>query len=323
MQRRFTHQEEEVMEGRSKGIGGMIASGILAVVAVVAILALVSSCTPVKFGTVKAVTQFGQLTGTMLKEGLNFKTPFIQGTETYDTQNQIYEASENPDTSEADFTDFPVGAQTSDGQQVEITYTVVFRLEEENVIQVLRRWGSMKDVLENIIKTDSRSWVRKLAQNFPAEELYSGEGIIHFEDEVRSKLLETYGGAGITLDEFLVRKISFDPDYVLAIEQQQIAQEQIETAQFNAQAAEFKRDEAIRLAEAEKQRNILLAEATAQQTVLEATAEATAIELQGAALRKYPEVMQWEFVQNLKGVQWGILPADGIMPLLQMPKFTN
>ena len=92
---------------------------------------------------------------------------------------------------------------------------------------------------------------------------------------------------------------------------------------FNAQAAEFKRDEAIRLAEAEKQRNILLAEATAQQTVLEATAEATAIELQGAALRKYPEVMQWEFVQNLKGVQWGILPADGIMPLLQMPKFPN
>ena len=117
----YLHQEEGSMEGRPKGIGGMIAGGTLAVIVFLGVLALISSCTPVRYGTVAAVTQFGKLTGTVFTEGLNFKTPLVQGTETYDTQNQTYEASEHPEESAADYTDFSVGAQTSDGQQIEIT----------------------------------------------------------------------------------------------------------------------------------------------------------------------------------------------------------
>jgi regulator of protease activity HflC (stomatin/prohibitin superfamily) len=286
---------------------------------VLGLVLLASACTPIKFGTVGAVTQWGELTGTVFTEGMNFKTPLIQGVETFDTQNQTYEVSEHPEESKADYTDFPIGSQTADGQQIEITYTVVFRVEGKNVITVLRTWGDMRDVLENVIKADSRSWVRKLAQNYSAESLYSGEGIVHFENDVRAKLFETYTGAGITLDEILIRKISFDPDYILAIEQQQIAQELIETASFQAQAAEYQRDQAILLSQGDKEREILLAQAEAQQIVLRAEAEAKAIVLQGEALRLYPEVIQWQFVNSLTNVQWGFLPTESITPLLPIP----
>jgi len=119
--------------------------------------------------------------------------------------------------------------------------------------------------------------------------------------------------------DFLVRKITFDPDYIQAIENQQIAQENIKTAQFNAEAAEFKREEAIRLSEGDKQRDILLAEAAARKTVLNAEAEAESIRLQGAALREFPEVIQWQFVQDLDGIAWGLIPSDGLTPLLPLP----
>jgi len=302
---------------------------IIGVLVLVGNVAFFSSWNPVEYGTVEAVTEYGALTGEVFKEGLNWKTPFIQGTREYSVLTRTYETSEHPEESQADFTDFPVTAQTSDGQQIEVTYTAKFRIDESDVLYVLRNWGDINEVVENVVKADSRSWSRKLAQNFEAEGLFSGSGIQEYETNVRETLTRTFKGAGVTMVDFLVRKITFDPDYVQAIENQQIEQERIQTAEFTAQAAEFERDAQIRAAEAEKQRDILLAEANAQKTllnaeanaqaiVLEANAQAGAIRVQGEALRSFSEMMQWTFLEQWNGVLPIYMTGESITPLLPL-----
>ena len=282
---------------------------IFAAVGILILLIVGLSLAPVPFGHVRAVVFAGGLTGQVFEQGLNFKYPW-QRTELFNIQVKTYETGQNPNASQANFTDFVVDAQTSDGQQITIAYTVKFRVDPPNVVGVLNTYGALEMVNENVVKANSRSRVRKSSQNYEAGDLYSGPGILLFEEEVDGLLRSSFARQGITLDEFLIRKISFDPLYVDAIVAKQIAAENIVTQRNNALAAQNTAQQRINLAKGE-----------ADSVVLVAAAQAEAIDLQGAALNRYPLMTQWEFVRNLEGVEWGILPGEGITPLIPLGGF--
>lgn len=279
---------------------------ILAVFAVVVILSLaLMSFTRIKYGTVALPTKFGRLTGETWNPGLHMKWPLIMGTVRLPTQVRSYETSGQPDKSKADFTDYPITAQTVDGQQVEIKYTVIFRVPASGALNVAEDVGDLKAIVENVIKARSRNLGRTECQTFEAEKLYSGEGITEYQGKVEQGLRESFIEYGIELDSFLVRKIDFDESYVQAIEQQQIQQEAIETERFKAQQEVHKKQARITAAEGEREEKKILAEG-----------DAAAIRTKGEALRKNPEVIQLMFVEKLDNVQWGFLPTEGVSPLL-------
>ncbi|RLC79986.1 MAG: hypothetical protein DRJ03_21630 [Chloroflexi bacterium] len=300
----------------------------ITIVGVVAALVLgfivvVLSYTPVDAGTVALVKRFGGLTGEVFEPGLHWRTPFVDQVEVIRTVVQSYETSDSPEASGADYRDYPVNAQTIDGQQIIIKYTVLFRIPPDHAVNIVQNVGVPREVTENIVKAHSRNLTRLSAQSHTAEDLYSGEGIFAYEDNVRDELAKVFERYGIFLDDFLVRKIEFDEEYINAIEQQQIAQEAIETARYQADAAEYEKQSQIRLAEAGAEGIKLQAAAEAERMRLLADAEAYSIEARGAALKEHPELVQWEFVRNLEGIQWGILPGDGITPLMPLPSFEN
>jgi regulator of protease activity HflC (stomatin/prohibitin superfamily) len=261
------------------GFGVLVA---LCVIALVVTIVGLSAFTPVKYGSVKVVKRFGRLTA-VYQPGLHWKVPLIDGTETMVTAIRSYETSDNPKESQADYTDYPVSAQTIDGQQVSVKYTVKFSIPADGAVQVLETLGPMNAVVENLIKANSRNASRTHAQYYTAEDLYGGSGIAEYQAEVEGVLNEVFTSNGVHLDSFLVRKIDFDPDYVLTIEQQQIAQEQIETAKYQSEAAEYEKQKLIRQAEAEAERNKLNAEAEAFRNVELAKADAQKVELNAQA----------------------------------------
>jgi regulator of protease activity HflC (stomatin/prohibitin superfamily) len=292
---------------------------IAVIVLILGLLVLGLAYTPVRYGTVALVTRFGGLTGQVFEPGLHWRTPFIEQVVVLPTVVQSYETSDDPASSGADYRDRPVTAQTVDGQQITIKYTVLFRVTAQEAASIVQNVGFTQEVVENVVKAHSRNLARLWAQNYTAEDLYSGEGIFAYERAVQDALEQEFGRYGLSLDDFLVRKIDFDTDYIAAIEQQQIAQEAIETAQYQAESAQYEKERQIRLAEAEAERTKLLADADAQRQRLLADAEAYGIRARGAALEEYPELVQWEFVRNLQGVQWGILPGEGLTPLIPLP----
>jgi len=290
-------------------------------VSIFGVIAVGLAYTPVKHGTVALVTRFGGLTGTVFEPGLHWRTPFIDQVVVIPTVVQSYETSDDPGASNADYRDYPVTAQTVDGQQITIKYTVLFRLPSRKTADIVQNVGRLPEVVENVVKAHSRNLARLWAQSHTAEDLYSGEGIFTYQDAVRDTLEQEFERYGVFLDDFLVRKIDFDPDYIAAIEQQQIAQEAIETAKYQSEAAEYEKERQIRLAEADAERIKLLAGADAERQRLLADSEAYSIQARGEALQEFPEVVQWEFVRNLQNIQWGILPSEGLTPLIPIPSF--
>jgi regulator of protease activity HflC (stomatin/prohibitin superfamily) len=197
----------------------------------------------------------------------------------------------------------------------------LFRIPPEKAVVIVQNVGVLEEVVSNIVKAHSRNLARLWAQSHTAEDLYSGEGIFAYEDEVEKALALEFERFGVTLDDFLVRKIDFDEDYIRAIEQQQIAEEAIETARYQADAAEYEKQGEIRLAEAKAEGTKLQAAADAERQRLLADAEAYGIRARGEALQEFPGLVQWEFVRNLESVQWGILPSEGLTPLIPLPAF--
>jgi regulator of protease activity HflC (stomatin/prohibitin superfamily) len=288
------------------------------IVLLIAVIVVGSAFVQVRYGTVALVARFGGLTGDVLDPGPHWRIPVVDRLVIVPTVQQSYETSDVPETSGADYPDYPVSAQTVDGQQITVKYTVLFRIPGEAAVSVVQNYGETREVVENVVKR-SRSWARLVAQNYTAEDLYSGEGIFAYQTAVSDVLRDEFVEAGIRLDEFLVRKVDFDEEYINAIEQQQIAQEAIETARYQSEAAEFEKERQIRLAQAEAERTLLLAQAEAQSQRLLADAEAYSIGARGATLREYPEVVQWQFVRNLEDVQWGIMPGENLTPLIPIP----
>ena len=100
----------------------------LIVLVIIFLLVIAVGCASFKSvgrGRAQVVTNKGAVTNRILEPGWHFIVPIVEGVVQYDTTVTSYETSDNPDSSEADFTDYPVSAQTSDGQQIIIKYTIV------------------------------------------------------------------------------------------------------------------------------------------------------------------------------------------------------
>jgi len=240
--------------------------------------------------------------------GLHLKLPGVQRYHCFSTRSVVYETLDDPRSSEADFRDIAVNAQTSDGQQIVVKFSVRFHVTRESVRRMYREVArDMEDVNERVVRFHSRSVVRLSMQEYSAQKIYS-QSIFDVEETIDSRLRPLFAEKGVELESFALRKIDFDKDYVDAVEKKQIAQERIKTAEYEAESAV---NEAKRQAE--------LAKGEAQAQVERARGEAQAIGLRGEALRGNPDVLRLNFVERLSNVQWGILPAEAVTPFLPLP----
>jgi regulator of protease activity HflC (stomatin/prohibitin superfamily) len=233
-------------------------SSIVGVVAVLILIMAATSSFTVNFGTVAVLTRFGEIVDEPKGPGLHFKIPFVDKVLTYRTQKVIYETLSTTPTSNssnADYQDYAVDTNTLDGQQVSIRYTVRFSIDPEQIKDVANTLGTEAEVVEKIVKTDSRIWVRQIPRNYTATELYTSN-LDKVSQEIYGKLDPIFKENGLILDEFGIRAIEFNQDYVEAIEQKQIEAEKVKTEEFIAEQEEFKKKAQITRAqgEAESQR---------------------------------------------------------------------
>lgn len=234
----------------------------------IAILVFFLSFKTVSTGEVKVVTQFGKVTGRVLEPGAHFITPFIQGTISYSTKKVTYETTpeDKQKGSEADYKDYPVDTNTSDGQQVDVYYTIRFSVDPTMATYVAQNIGGENALVEKIVKTESRIWARNIPREFEANQLYTGN-VVEVQNKIADSLRSTFEENGIILDSVGIREIKFKEDYINAIEAKQIEAVKIETAKNQAEAAKFKKDQTITEAEAEAEKQRLLQESLSSQVL--------------------------------------------------------
>lgn len=241
--------------------------GAIAVIVILFVLPYFLGFRTIDSGEIGVVRNFGNVTGRTLQPGANFVTPFVDDVLIYNTKLVTYETAteENQKNSKADYKDFPVDTTTKDGQPVDIFYTIRFSIDPTKATEIARNIGSEDAVVEKIVKTESRIWVRNIPRDYEAEELYTGSSLIKVQDEVRKRIEPVFKRNGLILDTVGIRQVVFDADYVAAVKQKQVEQVKIQTEANKALQAEEIKKQRITQAEAaakeqELQRTTLSAE---------------------------------------------------------------
>jgi regulator of protease activity HflC (stomatin/prohibitin superfamily) len=279
-----------------RGKKGLAFGGL---VVVIAVALLVQSLVTVQAGTVGVVKRLGAVRQE-LNPGLHMIVPFVDKVVIFPTLKKNYEASEQPQTSEADYPDIIVTALTSDGQQIRVGLTARFMIAPGKAAWILQNLGSEREYVEKVVKTEIRGSGRRVPTRFAAYDLYtkrSYEAQQALFDEIAPK----FEANGLVLDEIVIRNITFTPEYAKTLEEKQIALENITTEKNKLEQEKIRKD----------------------QKIVEAEGDAKSIEIRQAALTKNPTIIQWEFVQKLApNVQWGIMP-DKVIPVIDFKGMTG
>jgi regulator of protease activity HflC (stomatin/prohibitin superfamily) len=276
--------------------------GLVVILSLIGLIVISSAAIRIEAGTVGVVLQFGRVTGRVLDPGLNWKIPFVDSIETYNTKDVVYETS--PEfkqlDSQADYKSFPVDTTTEDGQSVDLSYSIRFRVDRASAPKIAQELGDEAAVVEKVVKFHSRILCRQVPRSYEASELYTGDVSV-VEMDIVSQLEPLFLEKGLILDSFGIREIAFSEDYIEAIEQKQIEKERVITEQYKAEQAKFKKEASI----------------------TEAEGEAESIRIKGQALAQNPDMVQLEFVRSLRDpeskVQVMVIPMEGVLPLLSLP----
>ena len=278
---------------RKKGL----AVGLVLVIIVLALL--VQSLVTVQAGTVGVVKRLGAVRQE-LTPGLHAIVPFIDRVIIIPTLKKTYEASDTPQSSEADYPDIIVAALTSDGQQIRVGLTARFMIQPGKAAWIVQNLGTEREYVEKVVKTEIRGSGRRVPTRFAAYDLYtkkSYEAQQALFDEIAPKFEKN----GLILDEIVIRNITFTPEYAKTLEEKQIALENITTEKNKLEQEKIRKE----------------------QKIVEAEGDAKSIEIRQAALTKNPTIIQWEFVQKLApNVQWGIMP-DKVIPVIDFKGLTG
>ena len=292
---------------------------VVALIVILLLIVVLRGYTPVPYGHVALITRFGAVTGRVLQPGLNWRTPFVDGVIRYRTQEIVYETAEQSTT--ADYFDFPTDTTTSDGQQISVKFSVRFHIDPDKVVDIANTLGDEAAVVSKVVKFHSRILGRNIPKQFKAADLYAGD-ILQAQQQFVDELTPLLAKDGVILENFGLREISFQPEYIAAVEQKQIEAEKIITEQYIRDQATFQAEAAVERAKGEANATIELARGDARKKIIVAEGEAEAIALKGKVLAEYPEIMQFEFIQGLSDpastMKWGILPAEGIVPFLNL-----
>ena len=232
-------------------------------------------------------------------EGLHVKIPFWQIVDIYSIRNREFTMSIF--TGEGTkYGNDSIEARSNDGQIVLIDATILYRISREDAPKIKRTLGTEEDYDRIIVRPQSRSVIREVVSNFNALDLVS-EKRAEVVNAINVKLKESFIGYGITLEEVVLRNVTYSEEFSNTLEQKQIASE-------NIKIAEFQKQEAQQLKE---------------KKIIEAEAEAEAIRLKGEMLRKNPQIIQLEFVQKMADdLKWGIMPSDAV-PFMDLSKMAQ
>jgi regulator of protease activity HflC (stomatin/prohibitin superfamily) len=188
--------------------------------------------------------------------------------------------------------------------------TVIFSIDPEQVATIHIRWQNR--FVTDLVRPQARGVIREQVAQFDVQQVYSTKRD-ELHDEIETKLREIFAENGLILKEndFIVRNITFTPEYADAIERKQIEEQEAERAKF---VVEQQKQEAERLreeAKGEKDAAITRAEGEAEAAKIRAEGEAEALRLINEVLVQNPELLQYKYIEKLaSNIEVMLLPAN-------------
>lgn len=199
---------KELNQNKKGGIGCLI---------IVIIILLLFSFNFVKSGEIGLRVRFGKIVDNSLTEGINFKIPFVEKIVKVNIKVQK--------------TEIKAEASTKDLQIVNTTVAVNYRVDSKKASSLYKIVGNKYEetVLQPAIKESIKSAIAK----------YNAEEITVNRNEVSKSCLEVIQDKvnkyGIVIEDFNLTDFSFSDEYTKAIEEKQVAEQNLEKAKLEAE----------------------------------------------------------------------------------------
>ena len=225
-----------------KGAGRL--AGLLFIV-----LGVISSCVKqIDAGEVGVKVLFGSIQNEVLPSGLHFINPLMD-IKKLDIKTQNYTMSGVHDEG-AKSGDDAIKVLTSDGLEVTIDLTVLFRVLSTEAPRLLRETG--EDFTDKIVRPITRTKIRDNAVYYQAVDLF-GNKRDEFQQRIYKSIEDDFKKRGLMLEQLLVRNITLPNSVKASIESKINAEQDAKKMEFvlqkEKQEAERKRVEAQGIAD--------------------------------------------------------------------------
>jgi regulator of protease activity HflC (stomatin/prohibitin superfamily) len=213
-----------------------------------------------------------------------------------------------------------VEARTSDGQIVLVDASVIFSVDPNKAVDVHVRWQDR--YIDGLVRPLARGVIRDAVAQFGVEEVYSSRRL-DMTNLMRDELTTRLADNGILLVEFILRNLSFSPEYAQSVEQKQIAEQLAQQAFFVVEQRRQEAEQARQVAQGQADAAVIRAQGEAEARLIQAEAEAEALRMLAIAVAENPDVLTLEYIQKLApGIQVMLVPTDNPF-LLPLPSVTG
>ena len=213
------------------------------------VLGVISSCfVQINAGNIGVKSLFGNIQNEILGSGLHFVNP-LYNIEELDVKTQNYTMSGVNDEG-AKQGDDAIKVLTSDGLEVTIDLTVLYRIVSADAPKLLRETGN--DYRDKIVRPITRTKIRDNAVYYQAVDLF-GIKRDEFQQRIYRTIEEDFKKRGLMLEQLLVRNITLPNSVKASIESKINAEQDAKKMEFvllkEKQEAERKRVEAQGIAD--------------------------------------------------------------------------
>jgi len=262
---------------------------------------------PQERGVVISAISSGGYREAALEPGLRWIVPFVERVVLYPISRQTYTMSIA--SFEGDIQgDDSITARTSDGQEIYVDASVIYQINPSEVVKVHILWQDRYG--NDLVRAQSRGIIRDAVSQFGVEEVVTSKRLemVQMVNEAMALKLKDNG---LTLVDFVLRNITFSPEYAASVEQKQIAEQQAQQAKLTVEQRIQEAQQAIETARGQAESAVIAAEGAAEARLIEAKAEAEALALIQEALANNPELLTYQYITKLApNINAMLLPSN-------------
>jgi regulator of protease activity HflC (stomatin/prohibitin superfamily) len=239
--------------------------------------------------------------------GLRWIVPFVERVVRYPISRQTYTMSIVPQEGQV-MGDDSITARTANGQEIFVDSSVIYQVDPDQVVKVHILWQDRYPT--ELIRAQSRGIIRDAVSQYGVEEVVADkrfEMVKYINDKMGQKLQEN----GLILVDFVLRNITFSPEYAASVEQKQIAEQQVQQAVFVVQQRKQEALQVVETAKGQADSAVIASEGAAKARMIQAKAEADSLLLIQAAIANNPELLTYQYISKLApNISTMLLPSN-------------
>ncbi len=262
---------------------------------------------PQEIGVVVSIVSPDGYRDQPLRSGLHWIVPLAEEVHTYPIYWQTYTMSQKPLEGQMRGDD-SISARTSDGQEVFIDCSVIFRIDTLQAVRIYIDWQNR--YVNDFVRPVLRGIIRTKVSQYKVDEVNSFKRL-DLEKDLSKEVGQAFSDKGFILDRFILRNITFSKQYSDSVEQKQVAYQEMTRTVYQAEQMK-------NLAEGQANRIKIEAAAEAEAIKIKANAQAQALQVISEALMKNKDLLTYQYIEKLApGIRVMLVPnnAPYLLPL--------